>query len=99
MGIPCPFVYAEGKPCTGEIERIEVYQADIKWSRTPDGTWELDWYPRSHYHLFCSQKGSHSGWAKSDDPRMKFHWNELPEEVRAVIDACSEPVAVEPDGK
>jgi hypothetical protein len=30
---------------------------------------------------------------------MKFHWNELPEEIRAVLDACSEPVAVELDAK
>ncbi|MGD2145433.1 MAG: hypothetical protein PVH41_01925 [Anaerolineae bacterium] len=98
VGIPCPFVYADGKRCTGEIKRIEVYKADITWSRRPDGAWELEWDPRSHYHLFCSEKGTHSGWAKRDDSRMKFYLSELPAAVRAVLAACSEPMVVEPNG-
>jgi hypothetical protein len=99
MTIRCPFVYADGKRCTGEIKRIEVYKADITWELQPDGAWEFAWYPRSHYHLFCSEKGSHSGWAKRDDPRMKFYFSGLPKEVRAVLDACSKPVAVEPNAR
>jgi hypothetical protein len=87
-------VYANGKRCTGEIKRVEAYKADVTWQLQPDGTWEFSWSPRSHYHLLCSEKGSHSGWAKRDDPRMKFHRNELPEEVKAVLAACSEPTTV-----
>jgi hypothetical protein len=81
--IPCPFVYANGKKCSGHVERVEAYKADLTWASGADGRWALrTGQPRSHYHLFCSEKGNHSGSFSSDDGRMKFFWDQLPEALR-----------------
>ena len=86
--IPCPFVYANGKRCTGHIVRVEAYKADLSWGLGDDGRWSFSSRPpRSHYHLFCSEKGNHAGMNRADDSRLKFYYNELPDEVRAVIEA------------
>ena len=37
--IPCPFVYASGKACTGHIVKIETYKANLEWELKDDGTW------------------------------------------------------------
>ncbi len=59
QGEPCPFVYAKGKKCTGHIWRIEAFKVDISWSRADDGKWSFAvGEPRSHYHLYCSEKGN-----------------------------------------
>lgn len=84
--IPCPFVYANGRRCTGYVTRIEAYRADLSWDRQPDGSWRFEWgRPRSHFHLFCSEKGNHAGTQRRDDPRLKFYLDQLPDEVAAVI--------------
>ena len=41
--------------------------------------------PRSHYHVFCSEKGNHAGVRRSDDDRMKFYFGDLPEALRRAI--------------
>lgn len=82
---PCPFIYSTGKCCAGQIVRIEAYKADITWELVKDSGWEVYFSPRSHYHLFCSEKGNHSGSLRPDSPQMKFHWRELPDEVREFI--------------
>ena len=85
-GIPCPFTYANGKRCDGHVIRVEAYKADLDWELGDDGRWRFSWgAPRSHFHLFCSERGNHAGMRRSDDSRMKFYGDELPEELRAVI--------------
>jgi hypothetical protein len=86
--IPCPFVYANGKRCTGHVVRVEAYKADISWGlNTETGEWEGPHVgqPRSHYHLFCSEKENHAGYARPDSERMKFYLNQLPEELLKVM--------------
>src|ERR1700687_961030 len=78
--IRCPFVYSRGKQCPGHIVRVEAYKADLEWSFSADGVRSLEWSPRSHYHLFCSEKNSHAGAFKED--ALKFYWQELPVELR-----------------
>ncbi|WGM40354.1 hypothetical protein [Caulobacter sp. NIBR1757] len=85
--IACPFVYARGETCPGHIVRIEAYKADIAWERDGAGQWRFGFGPRSHYHLFCSEKGNHAGFKRQDDPQMKFHWRELPDEIRKVLES------------
>ncbi|MDP9237613.1 MAG: hypothetical protein M3P30_09505 [Chloroflexota bacterium] len=84
--LPCPFVYAKGAECTGRIIAVEAYEADIEWRERAEGEWSFEWQPRSHYHLFCSERGNHAGYKKTDDERMKFSYERLPDEVRALID-------------
>ena len=36
--IACPFVYANGRACTGHVVRVEAYKADLTWSADADGT-------------------------------------------------------------
>jgi hypothetical protein len=87
--IPCPFVYATGKACVGYIDRVAVFKADVEWTRGPDDAWSVDWSPRSHYHLFCSERGNHAGTKRNDDDRMKFFYRDLPEDVKRPVDATT----------
>ena len=86
--IQCPFVYASGKKCTGHVARVEVYKADISWVGQPDGTWGFAFDPRSHFHLFCSERDNHAGYARRDDERMKFYADTLPKEIWQAIKAA-----------
>lgn len=81
--IPCPFVYANGKRCVGHITRVEIYKSDLSWAPTDDCRWELQIRrARSHFHLFCSEKGNHAGTLRRDDARLKLYWDQLPEALR-----------------
>jgi hypothetical protein len=82
--VPCPYVYAKGKKCTGHIVRIEAFKADIAWHRADDGKWSLAvGEPRSHFHLYCSEKDNHAGHGKPD--AMKFYYQDLPPTLKKVI--------------
>lgn len=85
--IPCPFIYSTGRRCAGHIVRIEAYKAEVIWSLGDGGGWEFSLAPRSHYHLFCSEKGNHAGKLRQDDPQMKFHWSRLPPALQEIIAA------------
>lgn len=87
--IPCPFIYANGKRCTGRIIRIEAYKAEIIWDRTESGKWAFGFAPRSHFHLFCSEKNNHAGSLRPDNPQMKYHWRQLPDEIRQILSATN----------
>lgn len=79
--IPCPFVYSRGKRrCTGHIVKVDAYKADLEWAPRKEGTWRIGWEPRSHYHLFCSEKGNHAGAVRED--AVKLYWDGLPEQLR-----------------
>jgi hypothetical protein len=104
--IPCPFIYANGKKCEGHVAKVEAFKADVSWNRREDGTWQFDWGPRSHYHLSCSLKGNHAGYDRPDDPRMKFYFEQLPDDLKTVIGAKltaketeQKPVPAEPAPK
>lgn len=86
MKIPCPFVYASGKRCSGHITRVEAYKADVVWELSPGGQWEFGWDPRSHYHLFCSEKGNHAGYKRQDNEQMKCYADQLPVEIQAMLE-------------
>ena len=83
--IACPLVYADGRKCSGHITHIEVYNADIEWRPNAAGEWRQSVSPRSHYHLFCSEKSNHAGALQSDDSRLKFRLNELPADILAAL--------------
>lgn len=86
MKIPCPFVYADGKPCDGHIVRVEAYKADPVWYLRKNGCWSIDVDRlRSHLHIFCSEKGDHSGPRRQTDPRMKYWPDQLPDELREIL--------------
>ena len=84
--VSCPFVYANGKACDGHIVQIEAYKAGLEWKYVDDG-WRFEFFPRSHFHLYCSEKGDHVGHKRSADDRMKFFLEQLPDDLRAVIEA------------
>jgi hypothetical protein len=84
--IPCPFTYASDKRCDGHVVKIEAYKADLEWEFGDDGRWRFSWgAPRSHFHLFCSERDNHAGILGADDGRMKFFSDELSEDLHAVI--------------
>jgi hypothetical protein len=81
--IPCPFVYSSGKRCNGHVVRVEAFKADIVWDLDENGEWKMSvGEPRSHYHLFCSEKGNHAGHRQQDADGMKFYFSDLPEDLR-----------------
>ncbi len=88
--IPCPFVYANGRACTGHVVRVEAYKADVAWSVDGDGRWNFDFQPRSHYHVFCSEKGNHAGFCRQDPLALKFWFNTLPQPIRQIL-RCTRP--------
>jgi hypothetical protein len=84
--IQCPFVYSNGKHCSGHVVRVEAFKADIVWSLEDDGEWKMSvGQPRSHYHLFCSQEGNHAGHGQEDADSMTFYFQDLPQELRNVM--------------
>jgi hypothetical protein len=86
--IPCPFQYSSGKQCAGHVVRVEAYKADIVYALDDDGNWGVSIRPpRSHYHVFCSEKGNHAGYGQADDSRMKFYYQDLPHALKIAIGA------------
>jgi hypothetical protein len=85
--VPCPFVYASGKRCGGQIVRVEAYKADLFWVAVgPMGEWRMrTGQPRSHYHLFCSEKGNHAGAIGPDSSQLKLYFDQLPEKLQKII--------------
>ena len=78
--VACPFVYARGRRCLGHITHVEAYKVDVRWTPGEDGKWRPSLgEPRSHYHLFCSEKGNHAGVRREDHPSMKRYLGQLPE--------------------
>ena len=46
--IPCPFVYARGRRCSGHIVSVEAYKADLLWD-FKEGRWNFSYRgPLSH---------------------------------------------------
>jgi hypothetical protein len=84
--IACPFVYANGRPCTGHVVRIEAYKADLTWSADAEGTWSFDFRLRSHYHVFCSDKGNHAGFRRQDPNALKFWFDTLPLSIQRLLE-------------
>lgn len=91
--IPCPFVYANGKRCPGHVSSIQAFKADIAWGFR-DGKWgfSVD-HPRSHYHVYCSEKGNHAGIGRED--ALKFYRDKLPAEIEAVLAATKHVIDIE----
>ena len=89
--IPCPFVYANGRCCTGHVVRIEAYKADIAWTVDAEGLWSFDCRPRSHYHVFCSEKGNHAGFRRQDPAALKFWFDTLPTPIRQILEQTKPP--------
>jgi hypothetical protein len=88
--VPCPYVYAKGKKCTGHIVQIEAFKADLSWDWSEDGKWSLTvGEPRSHYHLYCSEKGNHAGYGRPD--ALKFHYQDLPPALQKAISKVGAP--------
>jgi hypothetical protein len=81
--IPCPFIYSNGTRCAGYVASIEAYKADLTW-RFGGDAWEFSTsQPRSHYHVFCSEKGNHAGFNGED--RLKYYYDQLPAELQRVV--------------
>ena len=71
--IPCPFVYSTGKRCTGHVAKVEAYKADLEWSFDTGNGWTFSaGEPRSHYHVFCSEKGNHAGVTREDALKLSI---------------------------
>jgi hypothetical protein len=86
--IQCPFVYSNGKRCTGYVERFAAYHAKLDWRLGKDGQWRFDFRPGSSYQVYCSEKGDHSGVVRDrGEFRMKYYYDRLPPEVRRLIEA------------
>ena len=84
--VPCPFVYATGKKCTGHIVKVAAFKADLEWTLKDDGTWSsYVGQPRSHYHVYCSEKGNHAGYDRPDSEKLKFYLGELPDGLPSSI--------------
>ena len=83
--VPCPFVYDGGQPCTGHIVKVKAFKAELRWILEND-SWRFEiGFPRTHYHLRCSEKGNHAEPGRTDPSKMKFFPGELPEQLRFIL--------------
>jgi hypothetical protein len=89
--IACPFVYANGRACAGHVVRVEAYKADLVWSTDAEGSWSFDFRPRSHYHVFCSEKGNHAAFRRQDPNALKFWFDTLPTPIRRILEQTKPP--------
>lgn len=79
--IPCPFVDADGRCCSGQIERIEAFRADLLWADDGNSRRRFGFRPRSFDHLFGSENGNRASFRRQD-PRTVMCWlDHLPEEA------------------
>ena len=69
----CPFVYANGKRCPGEIHRIKAYGVHGRGRHR-----EV-----RKYRVWCSLKGNHAGILSNFDAkqRMEFYPDQLPADL------------------
>ncbi len=69
--IACPFVYANGRPCTSVVVRARAYGP-----RRDSGVDRAD---VRKYRLWCSEKWDHAGAISSDSSkeRMEFYPDQL----------------------
>jgi hypothetical protein len=56
----------------------EVYLGDGLFA-----SWDSVGEPRSHYHLYCSEKGNHAGYGRED--AVKRYYQDLPPTLRKVV--------------
>jgi hypothetical protein len=79
--IQCPFVYATGKRCEGEVVRIERYHVTAVWEPP---TWQVGVHDvGTHFHVFCSLKGDHTG--TRGRSRLRYLGTELPKELQRIV--------------
>jgi hypothetical protein len=71
--IPCPFVYANGRKCTGFVRRARAY-GPTRGNRYV----ERDYVRK--YRLWCTEKDNHAGILSNpaSKGRMEFYPDELP---------------------
>ncbi len=82
--VRCPYLHESGKPCPGYVEKVTVYRADLTWRPGGEGSWVVT-HDASAYHVFCSLKGNHAKFGQPEDPKMKFSWSTLPQELRDAL--------------
>ena len=75
---PCPHVDAKGHRCVGHIDRIEKFRVSLEWTRVEEQGWVQNWYKGTHFHLYCSEKGTHT---RSSTLHEQLKVWELPSEV------------------
>ena len=78
--IPCPFVYANGKHCTGTVRLARAYGP-------ARGRNYVERDDVRKYRLWCSEKDDHAGSVSSSagKDRMEFYPGQLPNGVEDQI--------------
>ena len=68
----CPFVYASGRRCTGQITRARAYGRHDRWGRVEE-------YDIRKVRLWCSLRWDHAGAVSTfaSKERMEFYPDEL----------------------
>jgi hypothetical protein len=83
---PCPYLSPNGQRCPGHIVRVEALNADLSWALRENGDWKLNHsQPRSQYHLYCSERGDHSGDKRPE--QMKRYLSRLPDDLMLLVTA------------
>jgi len=79
----CPFVYANGRRCTGTVYKARAYGAKRR-----DG--EVESFRK--VRVWCTEKDDHAGAGKDFQAkeRMEFYPDKLPDELNAYLRAQGE---------
>jgi len=49
----------------------------------------FEFRPRSHYHVFCPEKGNHAGFRRQDPADLKFWFDTLPTPIREMLESTT----------
>jgi hypothetical protein len=84
--IACPFVYADGRKCTGYIYRAKAYG--------PHSGTDIERHDVRKYRLWCSKKDDHAGAISGHaaKERMEFYPDELPPGVEEALWQSGHPL-------
>jgi hypothetical protein len=86
---PCPYVYPSGDRYGGRIVKVEAFNTDLRWTFDESGNSIFSHSQRrSHFHLFCSEKGNHAD--DSHPEQMMRYTINMPDELLRVIASSAE---------
>jgi len=78
----CPFIYPNGKQCSGYIESLEVANCLRISLNESDKITRKEIEPRQPVLLYCSLKRNHRGVLARHPKEMKKIWHDLPESIK-----------------
>lgn len=78
----CPFVYKNGKKCSGRIDKIKLIDTIVEFEVDEDDNLKLiDLDTIADIRLHCSKRESHAKWGEGNK-ELKVWFSALPDKIQ-----------------